>query len=196
MVELDGSSAFPVFKRDSAVAFSFEANCILVVFCIPPRMETWEKQIPGLLCLVLRERRCPVNGWDEEDRSVPFASWEISSLTKYTPCHSNLNSTVHLWSESVVSCMCHSNQDDVYFKAVAVLSICSPAVKFQPCVVSTGGNPTTFGFSLCYRDLDRRIPSFIQGSLAVMEVHSATAVQCDKTWPYVKSLAKWPPLAC
>lgn len=40
MVELDGSSAFPVFKRGSAVAFAFGANCILVVFCIPPRTET------------------------------------------------------------------------------------------------------------------------------------------------------------
>lgn len=86
--------------------------------------------------------------------------------------------------------MCHFNQDDMYFKSVAVLSICCPAVKFQSCVVSTGGNPTTFGFSLCYRDLDRRTSSCIQGSLAVMEIHSATAVQCDKTWPYVKSLAK------
>lgn len=86
--------------------------------------------------------------------------------------------------------MCHSNQDDRYFKSVAVLSICSPAVKFQPCVASTGGNPTTFGFSLWYRDLDRRIPNFIQESLAVMEVHGAAAVQRDKTWPYIKSLAK------
>lgn len=91
---------------------------------------------------------------------------------------------------SVASCMCHSSQDDVYFKSVAVLSMCSPAVKFQPCVVSAGGNPTTFGFSLWDRDLDRHIPSFIWESLAVMEIHSATAVKCDKTWPHIESLAK------
>lgn len=80
-----------------------------------------------------------------------------------------------------MSYMCHSNQDDMYFKSVAVLSICSPAVKFQLCLVSTGGNPATFGFSLWYRYLDRCIPSFVRESLAVMEVHGATAVQCDKT---------------
>lgn len=158
----------------------------------PPHMETWEKQIPGLLCLVLRGRRGPVNGWGSQ-KNVPFASWKIPSHTKYTPCHSNLNSTLYLWSVSVVSYTCCSNQDDMYFKSVAVLSICSPAVKFRPCIVSAGDNLTTFGFSLWYWDLDRRIPNLIQESLAVMESHSATAVQCNKTWHHIKSLAKLPP---
>lgn len=194
MVELDGSSAFPVFKRECSCLF-FWSSCIPVVVRIPSHTETWEKQIPGLLCLVLRGRTGPVNGLGRH-KSVPFASWEIRSHTKYTACHSNLNSTVYLWSASVVSYMCCSIQHDMYFKSVAVLSICSPAAKFWPCIVSTGDNPTTFGFSLWYWDLDRCIPKLHTGEFGSDGIHSATAVQCDKTWPHIKSLAKWPSLAC
>lgn len=63
----------------------------------------------------------------------------------------------------------------MYCKVVAVLSVCSLAVKFCLYVGSTGGNPTTFEFSLWYRDVDI-FPTFIQESLAVMEIHGATAV--------------------
>lgn len=129
-------------------------------------------------------------------KSVPFASWEISSPTTYTPCHSNLNSTVHLWSVSVVSFCAILTKMTCILSLLAVLSIRSLAVELRRCVVSTGGTPTTFGFSLWYRDLDRHIPVFIQESLAVMEIRGATAVQCDKTWPHIKSLSTSPPLAC